>query len=402
MRILQISTYYSGGGAEKVMRQLYNGYKDDKEIECFCMVGRAWPGTPDEVPQIYSGFIERVWTYLKGILRGNTLYHARKAKKKIIQFVKENQIDVIHFHNLHGNYIGLKELKDIKEACPKIVITLHDMWCLTGVCPHSFECLAWKQNRCRDCSGNGEDVKKTRQAGRVLDEKKKAFTGKNIYFVTPSKWLYGCAKESHIGEEKISLIYNGIDIQKYKCYEKEKVRKLYEIPENRRVIMFVSNGITNPYKGFAYLKAALLRLKEKEKYTLLVIGNREKEKLDLPFEILDVGYLSDERKMNQLYSAADLFILPSMADNLPFTAIESMASGTPVLGFKTGGIPEIIGDAGWLAERGDSTDLARKIEEIFSDFNLLRKKSKECRIYVEKYFLEQDMLYKYKQLYLNI
>ena len=370
MRILQISAYYSGGGAEKVMRQLFNGFKEDEEIECFCMVGRAWPGTPDEVPQIYRGFIERAWTYLKGTLRHHTLYCAPKAKKEIIRFVKENQIDVIHFHNLHGSYIGLKDLEDIKKSCPKIVVTLHDMWCVTGICPYSFECVEWKQNGCRSCLGNGGDVKKARWAGKLLNEKARAFDKKNICFVTPSKWLYDCVKKSHLEQEKIELIYNGIDIQKYMCYEKEKIRKLYEIPQDKRVILFAANGLNNPYKGFSYLKTALLSLKEKEKYVLLIVGNKEKEDLDLPFQIFDFGYISDEKKMNQLYSAADLFILPSMADNLPFTAIESMASGTPVVAFETGGIPEILDDAGWLVKRGDSIMMRKKIEEIFENPDL--------------------------------
>ncbi len=402
MKILQISAYYSGGGAEKVMRQLYNGYKNDKEIECFCMAGRAWPGTPAEVPQIYKGFIERAWTYLKGNLRYHTLYRSRKAKKEIIRFVKEHQIDLIHFHNLHGSYIGLKDLEDIRKVCPKIVITLHDMWCLTGVCPYSFECIKWKQNGCGKCSGNGGDIKKAPGAGKILNEKARIFDEKNMYFVTPSKWLFDCVKESHLRKENIVLIHNGIDIHKYVCYEKEKIRKLYEIPQDKRVILFAANGLNNPYKGFSYLKTALLSLKEKEKYVLLIVGNKEKEDLDLPFQIFDFGYISDEKKMNQLYSAADLFILPSMADNLPFTAIESMASGTPVVAFETGGIPEILDDAGWLVKRGDSIMMRKKIEEIFENPDLLRKKAEECRSYVEKNFLEQDMLHKYKKLYLSI
>lgn len=117
----------------------------------------------------------------------------------------------------------------------------------------------------------------------------------------------------------------------------------------------------------------------------------------MPFEVYDMGYIAEANVMNEIYAAADLFILPSIADVFPFTMLESMASGTPVLAFATGGIPEVVTkETGWLVPEGDSNALADKMKEIFNSGNKLKDKTEKCRFYIEDGFTEVMMLNNYK------
>lgn len=399
MRILYVNTYFCGGGAEKVVQQLFYGMKK-KGIETYCLVGRWQKDIPDDVQIVYSNFLERSITTLTGSILSNTLLKTVRAKKEIIRIVKEKNIDIVHFHNIHGNYLGIADLQEISKYCKKIVITMHDMWLITGCCPHAMECEEWYLSECNRCSGNEIMHSGKKYARKLLVYKERNFAKRGIYFVTPSKWLKSCCQQGYLKYENVRVINNGIDMSQYKVWDKSEIRQKYHLPENKRIILFSANGVENPYKGFVYLKKALEMIVEKEKYALLVVGNKSNEKVDLPYDIYDLGYITDAKVMNEIYASADLFVLPSMADVFPFTVLESMASGTPVLAFKTGGIPEeVVEEVGWLIPRGDSNALADKMKFIFDDDKELKDKTAKCRLYVEENFAEDIMLHNYKMLY---
>ncbi|MBD5509362.1 MAG: glycosyltransferase [Lachnospiraceae bacterium] len=403
MKILYINTYFNGGGAEKVMRQLYYGIKGE-EAETYCMVGRLQKNVPDDVEIIYKDFTGRCVTTLMGGHLNNTLLKTRRAKNAIIECIRREKIDIVHFHNIHSNYIGLSDMEEIRKYCSNIVITLHDMWMLTGGCAHAFECKNWEIDRyCHTCKGNESMRRGMRYAPSLLKRKIRSFKKKGIYFVTPSEWLYELCRESYLKEENIRVISHGIALENFKCHKKSGVRKKYHLPENKHILLFAANGIHNVYKGFPYLQDALLKIADKEKYALLIVGNGKQEKIDLPFDIYDMGYIQNEVVLSEMYAAADLFILPSVADTSSFTAIEAMASGTPVLAFHTGGIPEIVTEeSGWLVPSRDSEALADKINDIFLNRKELERKTALCRKYIEDNYSEVRMLNNYMKLYREI
>ncbi|MBD5491549.1 MAG: glycosyltransferase [Lachnospiraceae bacterium] len=403
MRILYISTYFNGGGAEKVMRQLYYGIKKEN-IETYCIVGRLQNNVPGDVEIIYKDFAGRCITTMAGGCLNNTIIKTRRAKSEIIKCIKEKKIDIVHFHNLHSNYIGLLDIEEIRKYCSNIVITLHDMWMLTGGCAQAFGCENWKINKyCLNCKGNESMHKGMRYASSLLKYKICSFKKKGIYFVTPSEWLYDRCRESYLKRENIRVISHGITLENFICHKKSTVRKKYHLPENKHILLFVANGIHNVYKGFPYLHDALQKIADKEKYALLIVGNGKKGKIDLPYDLYDIGYVQDEVMLSEIYAAADLFILPSVADTSSFTAIEAMASGTPVLAFRTGGIPEIVTeDLGWLVPSPNSEALADKITEIFRHTKELERKTALCRKYVEDNHSEARMLNQYMELYEKI
>ncbi len=400
MRILYVNTYFNGGGAEKVMRQLYYGIKSD-EFETYCLVGRLQKNIPEDVEIVYKGFVGRCITTLAGLCLNNTLLRAKHTRNVIIECIKKNKIDIVHFHNLHSNYIGISDLEEICKYCKKIVVTLHDMWMLTGGCAYPFECLKWiKEGNCNGCNGNISMQHGKIYASVLYRYKRSFFSNKGFWFVTPSEWLYLCCQQSYLYKENIKIINNGISIKNYKEHNKDTMREKYGLPNSKNILLFVANGLNNIYKGFSYLSDALMRLPDKDKYVLLVIGNKEGNALMMPYEIFDMGYVGDEAVLSELYSAADLFVLPSMVDTFPFTPMEAMASGTPVLAFDTGGISEIVSEeVGWLVPKGDSQALADKITALFKDRSELKEKTNKCRPYVEYNFSEEMMLDKYRTLY---
>lgn len=137
MNILYVGAYFQGGGAEKVMRQLYYGVKSG-EVHTYALVGRWQPDIPEDVTVVYSSFLERLVTLVQGKCFQNTLVIAPKFQREIIRCIRQNQIDIVHFHNIHGMYMNISSLKTIKQHCRNVVITMHDMWLLTGGVPACF------------------------------------------------------------------------------------------------------------------------------------------------------------------------------------------------------------------------------------------------------------------------
>lgn len=400
MNILYVNTCFWGGGAEKVARQLYYGMKD-MDTKTYFIAGRYQRNLPEDVEVLYNNFFERVVSAILGIANHNFLFGTVLARKKIIDFVKKNDIDIIHFHNIHGNYIGPNDIKAIKKSCNNIIFTMHDMWLITGCCPYGMSCNQWKDdNRCHMCKGNESLKRGTRRASLYLKSKIKNISRIGSCYVSPSKWLMDCCSQSYLSSESKQWIPNGVDINQFHVHDMEEVRKKHNLPLDKHIILFSAHQINSPYKGIQYLTEALLNLPDKESYFLLIVGKGRTEGLDAKFKVYHTGYVRDGKVMNELYSASDIFVLPSMADTFPLTMLESMASGTPVLAFRTGGIPEAVNDeVGWCVDAGNSQALSAMIVHIFEKKEEYCRKAQQCRRYVENHFSEELMLERYRGIY---
>lgn len=401
MNILYVNTYYTGGGAEKMMRYLYKNMSGDN-IKSLCIVGRGSVETIDDVPVIYYKFGEKVITTFIGIALKNTLLKTNKAKRRIIEYIEQNDIDIVHFHNLHGNYLGLEDIAEIKKKCKNVIITLHDMWAFTGICTHAIECKEWYLSECKRCQGNLM-TKSCWFSKNLLCHKKETLACKGITFVTPSRWLYKMTQLSYLSKEKVITINNGIDLNKFTLHDQTEVRKKYGISVQKNIILFLANGITNVFKGYSFLVDALEMILNKSDYELLIVGNKENEKINLDYKTHSMGFIESEEILSELYSAADIFILPSVADVYPYTPMESIASGTPVVAFDIGGIPEIVSEeVGWIVSQQNAKALAECIRSIFDEQKLLQRKSMCCRRYAEERFSIDIMIEQYRKLYESI
>lgn len=291
------------------------------------------------------------------------------------------QTDIIH---LHWITFFLDYPTFFKNNKKPIIWTLHDMQPFTGGYSYKtdfpFRFYAKKLE-------NYKNIKKN------------TLLNQDIHIVALCKRRLELSKNSEIFNRfPHYLIPNGINTRVFKPYNKLKIRELFKLPIEKKVILFVANQINQKIKGYSFLKEALLKL-NKEKLVLLTVGNSANFVSTIPY-IRSLGEIEDESKLAQVYSAADLFVIPSIEDNLPNTVIESISCGTPVVGFDIGGIPDMIVDGknGFLVESIDATLLANKIEAA-----LLKEWDKEwIRADAVKRFDEKVQATRYIELYNKI
>lgn len=434
MNILYVNTYYYGGGAEAIARKLYEQMPE--EVHTFFLAGRIQPDLPEGVTASLTGLADRSLATLQGMNRGNTTLRVPKTTRKMLELIREEQIDIVHFHNMHGNYFGIDDFGKIADACRGVVVTMHDMWTFTGCCPYGMSCRKWvnpaqKQEAagqvstglCRGCCGN-EAIVPRKDAVRLLQHKQAAFCGQGVHFVSPSRWLSEEASHSILQDEDVRTIPNGIDVGAWRTFtdtERREARRKYGIEDGRVVLLFAANRAGSPYKGYSILRQALRQMKNPEKYTCLIIGQADESKknprknqksADIGrLQVIYTGYIHEQSQMNELYAMSDLFLLPSLADTYPTTVMESEACGTPVLAFRTGGIAEqITPETGWLVDpviRGKELEAAERlcfgIEEVFADGTFeVEKRRPLCRRFAQEHFDERRMLDGYLRLYQEI
>ena len=277
--------------------------------------------------------------------------------------------DIIYLHWIQGGFLNLRNIEQLAKLNKPIIFFMHDMWSITGGCHYSFSCDKYK-SRCSDCQVLPKH-KRNDWSSREFDKKLRLYTKyDNLYFVAPSKWLYNCVKESGLTKNKPAFcIPNIVDANIYKPFDKNTAKQILNLNVNDTVIAFGAVSINSPYKGWAYLKRALEILKSDswlKKITVLIFGGDFNKQIaeEIPFDTKYMGFLRDEYSTDLVFNAADIFIAPSLADNLPTTILQSLYCGTPVVGFDVGGIPDMIKHKsnGYLAKYKDAEDIATGIK----------------------------------------
>jgi glycosyltransferase involved in cell wall biosynthesis len=244
-----------------------------------------------------------------------------------------------------------------------VVVTLHDQWYFTGICHYSGGCDKFR-TQCEHCpmlKGQGMDL-----ARRVFDRKRAMYEGRNLTFVGCSRWMADLARQSRLTQgHTVTNIPNAIDTDVFKPIDKQEARRRHQLPTDKKLLLFGAQRITDERKGFRYLAEACEHLSAATRDLGVVVlgGDAQSVKEALPLPVYTIDYLSNEAEIAQLYNAVDLFVTPSLQDNLPNTIVEAMSCGTPCVGFNVGGIPEMIDHRqnGYVARYKDSHDLANGI-----------------------------------------
>ena len=374
MRVLIVNTSERTGGAAVAANRLMmalnnNGVKAkmlvrDKESDSLTVVGLP------KSPMLNWHFL---WERLV------IFFHCRFSRKHLFEIDLANsgsditklrefqEADVIHLHWINQGMLSLSGIRKILKSGKPVVWTMHDIWPATTICHLTLNCRNFTTH-CHNCrllpgKGSSSDLSTS-----VWRKKEKMLEDSSIYFVTCSHWLEQEAKASALLRgQKIVSIPNPIDTHIYRSGDKQTARKNLGLPEDKRLILFVSQRVTNKNKGMDYLIDACRQLKD---YELVILGGHAEEVVDqLPLKAHPLGYVNDERRIVEIYQAVDVFVLPSLSENLPNTIMEAMACGVPCVGFKVGGIPEEIDHKrnGYVAEYRDSDDLARGIRWILSE-----------------------------------
>lgn len=290
-------------------------------------------------------------------------------RKRIEKEIRTFAPDVINMHNLHGVFSTPALLQSICRLNAPVVWTLHDMWALTGHCAYALDCRKYRQEGCeRDCPDPerypalipSKISKAFRQRARLYGQLE------NLSVITPSNWLAGEVKKGLLGKKEVRVIPNGIDVNLFEPIDRTVARAALGLPQKQKIMLTGSFNLKSERKGWPYLESVMQdRFFRDVRFMAYGTDNGRPDQL-LPFELQMLGYINDERLLRLYYSAADVFVLSSLADNLPNVLIESIACGTPCVAFDAGGIADVVrnGITGFLAEYRNSNDLADKIRRI--------------------------------------
>ncbi|WP_035250910.1 glycosyltransferase family 4 protein [Desulfocurvus vexinensis] len=270
------------------------------------------------------------------------------------------EADVLNLHWVAGMVDFARDVPLL--ASRPVVWTLHDMNPFTGGCHYSVGCQRWRE-ACGACPllGSADEADASR---RFFETRRAAYAGLDLTVVTPSRWLGDCAGASALlGRFPVRVIPYGLPVDVFRPYSREAVRRELGVPEGARVVLFGAAGVHNRRKGLRFLVRALELLAADGRtppVVLAMFGEFGGQAPRLPFPVLPAGYVTDETQLALLYSMADVYVLPSLEDNLPNVVLEALACGTPVVGFDTGGIPDMVEHkrTGWLVPPGDAAGLA--------------------------------------------
>ena len=314
------------------------------------------------------------------------------------------EADIIHLHWINQGFLSLSDLKKLTASDKPIVWTLHDLWPATAICHYPDKCEKY-QSECSQCPL--QVVSPLFDLAAWANKRKKKIGLDKVYFVGCSRWITEMAKKSSLLEgASFTSIPNPIDTSVFKPIKKSDARALLHLPEDKLLLLFAAAKLSDKRKGANFLIEACSLLKQyyANKIEIVLMGNGSEELCRaLPFKVNSLGYISDQSTMVAAYSCADLFVIPSLEDNLPNTIMESMACGTPCVGFATGGIPEMIDHKinGYVANYMDANDLANGIQWILNNPNP-QALSDACVKKVLENYAEQIVAEKYLVLYQNL
>ncbi len=313
------------------------------------------------------------------------LFHP--ASMRLPQHPWIRQADIIHLHIIHSGYFSPAILPKLSRQAP-LVWTMHDMWAATGHCAVAAysECERWR-NGCGHCP-QLDDYPALRHdiTSYLWKYKDERYKRSDITVITPSRWMADRLGQSPLlNRFPIHAIPNGLDPAIFRPIPKHIARAALNITWPGRILMFGAAVLSEERKGGHLLSAALNKLDAdlRADVLLLLVGDAASDLRSAlaGFRILEMGNVQNELLMALCYAASDLFVFPSLAENLPNSLVESLACGTPCVCFDVGGCPEIIESlqTGYLATAGDADDLAAGITLLLRDDRLRQDISQQAR-----------------------
>lgn len=313
------------------------------------------------------------------------------------------QPDIMHLHNLHGNYFDLRSLPGLSLAVPT-VITLHDAWLLAGHCAHSFDCQLWKTG-CLSCSRlDIPPVLRRDGAAANWKQKQDIYRKSDLSLVCPSNWLADKVRQSILmeGAQQLKVIPNGVDIAEFKPGNKVTAREHLGWPQDAYIVMFAANSVRySIWKDYDTMREAILLAGHGihgRPLRFFAIGDTAPAERVGEVKIEFIPY---KDSLTECYQAADVYLHAAKADTFPTTIIEALACGTPVVATAVGGIPEQIieNETGFLVPAGDSSALAERLVRLGESPELARSMGEAAHRDAVKRFSLERMVSSYKQLY---
>ncbi|KHF38261.1 glycosyltransferase [Halalkalibacter okhensis] len=363
MKVLQINTVCGIGSTGRIATDIHN-ILNQKGYESYIAYGRDYSQNCETTIKIGGNLDIYEHVALTRVFDKHG-FGSFRSTKDFIQKVKRINPDIIHLHNIHGYYINIELLFNyLKEVNKPIVWTLHDCWAFTGHCSHFdyIGCNKWK-SACYSCPQKSEYPKSVLfdNSKENYIMKKELFTGiENLTIVTPSKWLGDLVRDSYLKSYPVRVINNGVDLNVFKPTN-SNFRSKYNI-KNKFIILGVAS-VWGERKGFDQF----LKLSEKLEHdqVIVLVGVTENQKKKLPENIIGITRTNDIYELAEIYTASDVLVNPTLEDNFPTVNIESLACGTPVMTYCTGGSTESIDDScGVVIEKENLNELVESIGHL--------------------------------------
>lgn len=414
MQILHISTEDSRGGAARAAYRLHWGLQRIGHKSSM-YVARKMSNDPQVIEyqpaaKLADRLLRRLsWelqrkqhsAYRKSRPRGYEPFSTDQSTYGSHVIAQMPQSDVINLHWIAGFVDYESFFRRVSNQTP-VVWTMHDMNPFTGGCHYDDGCGRFSQS-CGLCPQLGSTSQKDlswtiwRRKSRIAA----ALSPKRLHFVSPSRSLAAELSNSSLFRRfAVTVIPHGLDTAIFSPKDRGTVRKALDIPSDANIVMFAAQSVDNRRKGFGLLLEALRSLSDKSRLFLLSLGGGEPA-LKNEFRHLHLGTIEHDGLLSMAYSAADLFVIPSLQEAFGQTALEALACGTPVVGFDVGGIPDMVRPniTGYLAPVGDVRALRDMIARLLDDPEKRAEMSANCRhIAVEEYSLEIQAR-RYAELY---
>lgn len=411
--VLLVNTSERTGGAAVAANRLMKALNKNG-VEARMLVADKSTGNPNvfEVPgkgrKKYNFLYERILILIQNRFSKKRLFEIDPAHTgtDITKLACFKEADVIHLHWINQGMLSVRNLKKILRSGKRIIWTMHDQWCSTGICHSTGDCTKF-QTHCTECPVL-QTSKKKDLAWRTFEKKKELFANRNITFVTCSQWLKCITSSGALFEHQHVIdIPNPIDTEVFMPLDKTVCRQALNLPLDKRLILVGAVNVTDYRKGIDYMVKAINRLLKEPEFSqdteVVCMGNGAAAlQALLHCKVHPLHYIKEEAVLSQVYSAADIFFTPSLFENLPNMIMESMACGTPCLGFNVGGIPEMIDHLqnGYVAEYKSTEDLVCGLKDLLALPEMsYRQYSESCREKVSACYSEGVVAARYRKVY---
>jgi glycosyltransferase involved in cell wall biosynthesis len=376
MKILMMNRTDTEGGAARGATRLLEGIRrQNADVNLYVQrrTGNSpWVISHSPIWGKTAGYVRRALeSILTGLSAGKTqgLFSPAFIPDRVSAPIAVFAPDIIHLHWV-ARMMRLETLGRFKMP---IVWTLHDSWPFTGGCFLPFDCTRYREacGRCPILGSSREDD----LSHWVWQRKRTTWQNLNLTLIAPSQWMAQRARASSLfRDRRVEVIPNGLDVSRYQPTNKDRARAHFSLPADKKLLLFGAKSATRDRnKGFHLLVQSLREIaagKFGSEIELIVFGSSQPDPpQDLGLKAHYLGWQDDETALALLYAAADVFVLPSLQENLPYAIMEAMACGTPCVTFNLGGIPELIDHKqnGYLARPFEASDLTRGLMWVLGD-----------------------------------
>ena len=366
MRVLQVNGYQSPG-------RRFNGLSLKPHLEALGVSSKhfVWEQDRQEegVVSLHGKLLRKVNRLTRGVEKvlslQSQLYSNGMHMRRMEAF---READLVHYHIIHSGFLSMQSLPAMTGDKPSLW-TLHDPWAMTGHCIHPFSCQRWKTG-CGQCPDLKTDFAIQRDTTALnFRLKRMAYRRSNFEILVASSWMENMVRQSPLMDDvPVHKVPFGLDLDFFKPGDQAAAKARLGIEPHRLVLCFRS--VVNDFKGLQYVIEALDRLQTQVPICLLTLNDKGRiEKFKDRFQVVELGWTNDDSVMQDVYSATDLFLMPSLADSFGLMAVEAMACGKPTICFEGTALPEVVftPEAGLAVPSRDSAALAAAMERLIAD-----------------------------------